>query len=96
MGRAGHDSDPAAQAHQILAAQARVERVAQPVADEIEAEHRDHDGQARDGRHVRRHQQQSRPVETMSPHDGVGGCTPSPRNDSAASSRMALAMKSVA
>src|SRR5213594_2523457 len=38
----------------------------------------------------------SRPVETMSPHDAVGGCTPRPRNDSAASSRIALAMNSVA
>jgi hypothetical protein len=32
----------------------------------------------------------------MSPHDGTGGCTPRPRNDSAASSRMALAASMVA
>src|SRR5207253_24988 len=38
----------------------------------------------------------SRPVDTMRPHEGVGGCTPSPRNDSAASTRTAFAMKSVA
>ena len=31
----------------------------------------------------------------MSPQEGVGGCTPSPRKDSAASTRMAFAMKSV-
>ena len=37
----------------------------------------------------------SRPVETMRPHDGVGGWTPSPRKDSAASTRMAFAMKRV-
>ena len=37
----------------------------------------------------------SRPVETMSPHDAVGGWTPRPRNDNAASSKIALAMKSV-
>src|ERR671919_116733 len=38
----------------------------------------------------------SRPVDTIKPHEAVGGCTPRPRNDSAASSRIALAMKSVA
>src|SRR5437899_7535683 len=32
-----------------------------------------------------------RPVSSMEPHDGVGGWTPSPRNESAASVRMALA-----
>ena len=34
--------------------------------------------------------------EIIRPQDGVGGCTPSPRNDSAASSRMACAISSVA
>src|SRR5256885_10468741 len=32
----------------------------------------------------------------MAPHDGVGGCTPSPRNDKAASDRIAPARPSVA
>src|SRR5436190_5573792 len=35
------------------------------------------------------------PSEMSVPHDGFGGCTPAPRNDSAASVRMLLAMMSV-
>src|SRR5215831_10856728 len=38
----------------------------------------------------------SRPSCTMPPHDGVGGWTPRPRNDSVASSTMARASSSVA
>src|SRR5262245_4620926 len=34
--------------------------------------------------------------EIIKPHDGVGGCTPSPRKDNAASSRMAGAISWVA
>src|SRR5687767_14124952 len=34
----------------------------------------------------------SRPSLTIEPHDGVGGWTPNPRNDSAASSRIVLPM----
>jgi hypothetical protein len=34
--------------------------------------------------------------DIIRPHDGVGGCTPRPRNDRAASSRMAWAISSVA
>ena len=34
----------------------------------------------------------SRPVATIRPQEAVGGWTPSPRNDSAASTRMAFAM----
>src|SRR5690606_21384495 len=36
------------------------------------------------------------PSEIIRPQDGVGGCTPRPRNDSAASSRIAWAISSVA
>ena len=35
-----------------------------------------------------------RPSAIIVPHDGDGGCTPAPRNDSAASSRIALATMS--
>ena len=37
-----------------------------------------------------------RPSETISPQDGVGGWVPRPRNDSAASTRIAIAISSVA
>ena len=39
---------------------------------------------------------EARALESMAPHSGVGGWTPSPRNDSAASTRMAPATPSVA
>src|SRR5690606_26091369 len=38
----------------------------------------------------------SRPSEIISPQDGIGGWTPSPRNESAASRMMACAISSVA
>ena len=34
------------------------------------------------------------PSPSIVPHDGSGGCTPAPRNDSAASSRIELATSS--
>ena len=37
----------------------------------------------------------STPSSIIVPHDGFGGWTPAPRNDSAASSRIALAIRSV-
>jgi len=36
------------------------------------------------------------PTETIEPHSGSGGCAPSPRNESPARSRIALARSSVA
>src|SRR5438034_1590230 len=38
----------------------------------------------------------TRPSASIPPHVGVGGCTPSPRNDSADSMTMTRAMSSVA
>ena len=37
----------------------------------------------------------STPSSIIVPQDGFGGCTPAPRNDSAASSRIAFAISSV-
>jgi signal transduction histidine kinase len=63
---------------------------------QVEGEHREHDGRPGTVATCGATSRTSRPVETISPHDAVGGCTPSPKNDRAASSRIALAMKSVA
>jgi hypothetical protein len=38
-----------------LLAQSRIQRIAQPVPEQIEADHHDHDGQAGDSGHMRRH-----------------------------------------
>ena len=70
--------------------QLRVERVAQAVADEHEGEHGQEDGQCR-GRTAGAAPMVSEPAPasaTIRPHAGVGGCGPTPRNDSAASDRI--------
>ena len=67
-----------------------IEDVAQPVAEEVEAQHDDHDRGAREDRQPRRGCRCTfAPVLSMLPHDASGGCVPSPRKLSAASARIA-------
>ena len=76
--------------------QLRVERVAQPVADQVDRQHGDRI--ATPGI-VTTHQalvMNSRASASMVPHSGVGGCAPMPRKPSAAASRMAFEKLSVA
>ena len=73
---------------------ARVERVADAVAEDVQREHREH--QHRPG-HDRQIGGGDDPVDALAiivPQDGFGGLTPAPRNESAASSRIAFATRS--
>src|SRR5438874_2542956 len=76
--------------------QARVERVAEPVTEEIDAEDGDENGQAREGREPPRGREIRAAVgEHAAPGRG-GGWTPRPRKDSADSMTMTRAMSRVA
>ncbi len=70
----------------------RVERVAQAVAEDVEREHRQQDH--RPGQDVSSGSLviSSNPVAIIVPQEAFGGCTPTPRNESADSSSMLLAM----
>ena len=70
----------------------RVERVAQAVADEHEAEHGQEDGEAGEEQHVGALVSDPFASATISPHAGVGDVGPTPMNDSAASDRIAAPM----
>ena len=75
----------------LRAAQARVERVPERVAEEVRAEHGEADGDAGEQHQPGRLLRVLRGGDGQhAPHDGYGSGTPSPRNDSAASTRMAL------
>ena len=68
----------------------RIDDVAQPVAHQVEAEHRGHQHEA--GKSATHHwpeMMKLAPSATMMPHSGVGGRTPSPMNDSPAALRIA-------
>src|SRR5215831_14474627 len=65
----------------------RVEPVAQAVSHHVEAEHGDHDGEA--GKHHHPGRLEHEPA-------AVSGRTPTPRNDSEASTRMAMAIRTEA
>ena len=79
------------QRHRSAPLQLGVERVAQAVADQVDGEHGDQDGEARArSPPTRRRRMNSRASASIVPHSGVGGCAPMPRKPSAAASRMAL------
>ena len=66
---------------------ARVERVTQAVAEDVQRDHGEDDREAGDDRQPRRGRDaRPGPPRSAFPHDGCGGWTPAPRNDSAASS----------
>ena len=72
------------------AAEPRVEDVAQPVAEEVEAEDGDHDRGARDRSRPRRSRRcRTCAVASMLPHAASGGCVPRPRKLRVASARIA-------
>ena len=74
----------------------RVERVAHAVAEHVQRQHGEHEHQRRArSSGAAPVAMRSMPSSIIVPHDGVGGRTPAPRNDSAASSRIALAISSV-
>ena len=73
----------------------RVERVAEAVAEDVEREHGQQDHRARHDRQQRRAGISSKPVEIIVPQEEFGAWTPAPRNESADSSSMLLAMLSV-
>ena len=73
----------------------RVEHVAQAVAEQVEAEADDEDGDARHGRHPPLVEDEARPAEIIAPHSGSGGCAPRPRKPRPAAVRMMPAMSSV-
>ncbi|WP_170296014.1 hypothetical protein [Azospirillum brasilense] len=70
--------------------------VADAVADQIDGQHQQEQGDARNGDEPGFEEQVGAPSATIRPQDGSGGCTPSPRNDSAASSRMATVVQKLA
>ena len=76
--------------------QLRIERIAQAVADQIDGEHGDQDGEAGKRHDPGAERRNSRAEASIVPHSGVGGCAPRPRKPSAAASRMAFETPSVA
>ena len=69
----------------------RIDDVAQAVAEQVEAEHRDHQRE-RPGKNAIHHSPETMkaaPSATMMPHSAVGGRTPSPMKDRPAALRMA-------
>ena len=77
------------------AAQARVEGVADAVAEQIEGEHRDGDGGAGEQHQPRRNEPGVERIgqSSMLPQVGVGGGMPTPRKPSEASISLALARR---
>ena len=75
---------------------ARVEDVAQAVAEEVEREHDGEDRQAGERAHPPVLEVARSPSATIAPHSAVGGCAPSPRNERPESSSIALPMSRVA
>src|SRR5579864_8782553 len=76
--------------------QAGVERVAQAVAQEIDGEDGQHDGDAGEEATHQACSRNSRPSASMFPHSGVGGRIPRPRKLSADPVMIAAAIPSVA
>ena len=66
----------------------RVELVPQPVAEQVEAERGDQDGQAGEGDQPPGGGEVRLPLATIRPQSGVGSCAPRPRNDSAEAVRI--------
>lgn len=76
-------------------AQARVERVAQAVAEDVHAPHGQRQEQSREEDVVREDPEQGMPSAMMLPQVGVSGGKPTPRKDRIASTRIAEAQMNV-
>ena len=74
----------------------RVEHVAEAVAEQVERERGKDDCESRVDREPRRLGQVRLGAFSITPHDDVGGRTPSPRNESTASPMIAAGIRIVA
>src|SRR2546425_8497878 len=76
--------------------QARVERVAQPVAHEVDPEHEQEDGEAGEEGEPPGRRDVVAPSSSMDPQLGAGAGMPRPRNESDASAMIVRATENVA